>query len=171
MKPQPVSTVVWVDRNDLKPNDYNPNAQAPPEYRLLKLSILEDGWTQPLVVHRSTMTIIDGEHRWKVSEDPLVQAMTDGQVPVVFVEGSLSKRMASTIRHNRARGTHAILPMARIVRELESGGTPAGAIMTSLGMEDEEVKRLLDRAGQPERVGSRRGGWGRSWKPDRNLKS
>ena len=163
----PVSRVEWVDRNDLRRNEYNPNLQAPPEHRLLKVSILEDGWTQPIVVHRETMQIVDGEHRWKVSEDPEVQAMTGGMVPVVFVEGDIDRRMMSTVRHNRARGTHGVLPMAELVRALSDGGVPRTRIMKLMGMEAEEVKRLLDRAGQPERIGGRKAenGFGKSWKP------
>jgi ParB-like chromosome segregation protein Spo0J len=165
----PIDKIVWIDRAEIQPNDYNPNSQAPPEHRLLILSILEDGWTQPIVVHRETMTIVDGEHRWKASENPAIYARTAGRVPVVFVEGSLEQRKASTIRHNRARGVHGILPMARIVQELHEAGLSRAKIQKILGMEDEEVQRLLSRAGSPERVGTKTNGkFTASWKPDRS---
>lgn len=96
---------------------------APPELELLKTSILADGWTQPIVV-LPDMTIVDGFHRWTVSADPRIRAMTGGLVPVVVIEADPLHRMASTVRHNRARGTHAVLRMAEIVRSMRDAGMP-----------------------------------------------
>lgn len=143
---QPVSTVQWIHRDELRANDYNPNHVAPPEKRLLKISILEDGWTQPIVV-RSSMEIVDGFHRWLVSKDKDVYALTDGLVPVVFLDDSKTAedQMMSTIRHNRARGIHAVVSMAEIVAALSESGLPDDEIATRLQMDEEEVSRLLDR--------------------------
>lgn len=151
---QPISSVKWLDRNLLRANDYNPNKVARPEMRLLKLSIMEDGWTQPIVC-RDDYEIVDGFHRWQVSGDPEISALTDGQVPVVFLRASVGaqhQRM-STIRHNRARGTHLVVRMADIVGDLLQSGLSPEEIMRRLQMEDEEVDRLADKRGMPIRAG------------------
>lgn len=163
---QPVSRVQWVPRGKLRANGYNPNRVAPPELDLLKLSITEDGWTQPIVV-LPDHTIIDGFHRWTVSADPAIRAMTGGLVPVVTVDADPVHRMMSTVRHNRARGTHAVLRMAEIVRSMIEAGLDAGEICKRLGMEDEELERLLDRSGMTVRGTAGVNGFGRAWVPGR----
>lgn len=163
---QPVSQVRWVPRGRLRANAYNPNAVAPPELDLLRLSIREDGWTQPIVV-LPDHTIIDGFHRWTVSADPEIRAMTGGLVPVVTVDADPVHRMMSTIRHNRARGTHAVLRMAEIVRGMTEAGLAPGEICRRLGMEDEELERLLDRSGMTVRGAAGVNGFGRAWVPGR----
>lgn len=163
---QPVSRVQWVARAKLKANNYNPNRVAPPELDLLRLSILEDGWTSAIVV-LPDMTIIDGFHRWTVSADPAIRAMTGGLVPVVIVDADPVHRMMSTVRHNRARGTHAVLRMAEIVRSMVESGLDAGEICKRLGMEDEELERLLDRSGMTVRGTAGMNGFGRAWVPGR----
>lgn len=152
---QPVSNVQWVQRELLQANSYNPNHVAPPEKRLLKISILEDGWTQPIVV-RNNMEIVDGYHRWLVSGDKEVAALTDGLVPIVFLDESksLEDQMMSTIRHNRARGIHAVVSMAEIVATLADSGMEDDEIAVRLQMDEEEVSRLLDRGNMLKR-GSR----------------
>lgn len=141
-----MSGVQWVSRETLRANDYNPNHVAPDELELLKVSLLEDGWTQPIVI-RDGGEIVDGFHRWLVSDEPDIAAMTDGLVPVVKLPADLDaaqQRMA-TIRHNRARGVHAIVKMADIVSDMvERLGVPAEDVQHRLGMEREEVQRLLD---------------------------
>ena len=142
---QPVNKVVWVDRNELTANDYNPNRVAPPELKLLKISILSDGWTQPIVA-RTDGEIVDGFHRWTVAEDPEVLAMTDGLVPVVYLSDAVTdehQRM-STIRHNRARGTHHVVKMADIVCKLSDRGMETEQIAELMQMEEEEIKRFKD---------------------------
>lgn len=142
---QPVNSVVWVHRDELKANSYNPNHVAPPEKRLLKISILEDGWTMPIVV-RSDMEIVDGFHRWLVSKDRDVYDLTNGFVPVVKLHESksLADQMMSTIRHNRARGIHHVVKMSEIVEALADDGLTADEIAGRLQMDEEEVSRLLD---------------------------
>jgi len=166
-KRQPLDAVTWIARNSIKPNNYNPNCVPPPELRLLKLSILQDGWTQPIVVHKGSKIIVDGEHRWTIAADPEVAALTDGKVPVVYVEGDVAHRMMSTIRHNRARGEHAVLPMAEIVKALLGGGTSKDDVMFLLQMEAEEVDRLAERAGQPDVVARDKPGFSHGWVPGR----
>lgn len=150
MNDQPISAVEWVSRDELKPNDYNPNRVAPPELELLKISILEDGWTQPIVATPAG-EIVDGFHRWTVSADPEIAALTDGLVPVVRTQprDDSSQRMA-TIRHNRARGTHGVLDMSKIVQSLIEAGISQQEIEARLKMESEEVVRLAMRQGIPK---------------------
>jgi ParB-like chromosome segregation protein Spo0J len=164
-KPQPLDAVAWVPRTSIRPNDYNPNAVSPPELRLLKVSILQDGWTQPIVVHRGSGVIVDGEHRWTVAGDPGVGKLTGGLVPVVYVEGDLEHRMMSTIRHNRARGEHGVRPMAEIVCCLLAGGTSKDDVMFLLQMEEEEVDRLAESAGMPAVVGRAAAAFNAGWVP------
>jgi ParB-like chromosome segregation protein Spo0J len=161
---QPVNSVIWVERRVVKPNGYNPNAVAPLEFDLLKTSILEDGWTQPCVVLRD-MTLVDGYHRWLVSGLPEVGEKTGFKIPVVVIEADNNHRMMSTVRHNRARGTHAILKMADIVRSMVDDGMDGKQIMTRLGMEKDELERLLDRSGMPSRATREVAGFGRAWVP------
>lgn len=161
---QPVSKVVWMPRTALSANDWNPNRQAPPERRLLKTSIMENGWTQPVVTrdHGDRVEIVDGYHRWLTSEDPDVSEMTDGFVPVVVLPPTdeATARLA-TVRHNRARGTHHVLGMAAIVAELIQLELTPAEIRDRLGMDDEEVDRLSDRGDMLRRHGG--GDFGNGW--------
>lgn len=144
----PVSQVAWVQREALSANDWNPNHQAPPEAKLLKISILENGWTQPIVVRRedTKLEIVDGYHRWKTAADPQVAALTGGLVPVVVLtETDDALARMATIRHNRARGTHRVLGMADIVADLLDRGLAPEEVGKRLGMDPEEVDRLADR--------------------------
>lgn len=161
---QPVSNVQWLPREQLHANDYNPNVVAPPERKLLRLSILEDGWTQP-IVRRPDDEIVDGFHRWETSNDPAVWALTDGLVPTVVLRpADEAHQRMSTIRHNRARGTHHVVKMADIVATLVSSGLPPTEVALRLGMEQEEVRRLLDRGRMTER-GASPDGMGEAWRP------
>lgn len=166
---QPLSKVEWVSRDSIEPNDYNPNKQPPPEHRLLKVSILEDGWTQPIVVfddgEGGKPVIVDGEHRWRVSADAEIKKLTGGMVPVVRILGTREHRMMSTIRHNRARGEHHVLPMAEIVRTLLENGITSEDVQLLLQMEDEEVERLAERAGMPTIVTRTNENFGKGWVP------
>jgi ParB-like chromosome segregation protein Spo0J len=163
---QPVNGVTWVHRDELRPNDYNPNMVAPPEMKLLELSILEDGWTQPIVVN-ADMTIVDGFHRWTASGKLNVYKLTGGYVPVVVLEDKdrVSKQM-STIRHNRARGTHTVLKMADIVEEMLNEGKRMDELCNRLQMETEEVVRLANRKGIPKTEIVTEGNWSKAWTPE-----
>lgn len=146
----PVLDVSMVDINKLVANDYNPNAVAPPEMHLLKKSIEEDGYTQPIVVYYDNSAdkfiIVDGFHRFRCAKE----FFDLKQVPVVVINKSLDERMASTIRHNRARGTHSIKGMSSIVMELTSQGWSNIKICEHLGMELDEVIRLKQSTGLKE---------------------
>lgn len=165
MRDAPVTSVHWRHRDGLRPNDYNPNKVAPPELELLTISILEDGWTQPIVV-LPDMTIVDGFHRYTVSGDRRLLERYNGMVPVVVVNVDPVHRKMSTIRHNRARGTHGVLPMADIVRGMVDDGVDKAEIARRLQMEDEEVDRLIDRAGMPTQAARQQPGFGKSWRPE-----
>ena len=161
---QPISKVEWVERGDLSANAWNPNKQAPPEHRLLKVSILENGWTQPIVVREegSRLEIVYGYHRWLVSADQKIAALTGGLVPIVRLPQCPPDlaRMA-TIRHNRARGTHHVLGMADIVADLLAMGLTPEEIGRRLEMDDEEVDRLADRGNMLKRGAA--GEFGKGW--------
>ena len=125
MKAEPVDCVLWVDGDKVHANTYNPNSVAPPEMRLLQLSIQADGYTQPIVAmaeEDGRYEIVDGFHRHRVGREVgSVKKRLKGRLPVAAINASrVSKedRMASTIRHNRARGKHAVDNMADIVLEL-----------------------------------------------------
>lgn len=166
MAGQPVDTIKWVHRDTLHANDYNPNAMARPELELLKLSILEDGWTQPIVA-LSNGTIVDGFHRWTVSGSKEIASITGGMVPVVYIspKNSYSQKI-STIRHNRASGTHAVLKMADIIQDMVKQGVSMEEMCHRMGMEEEEVLRLCSRKGIPRTEIIKNKGWSKSWKPE-----
>ena len=140
----PLSTLQWVDRDRVKPNDYNPNKVSKQNLELLKQSILTNGWTLPIVV-RPDFTIIDGFHRWTVAGEEPLKSMLEGKVPVVIVEHKdKAGNIYGTVTHNRARGTHLLEPMKAIVRELMGEGKSVGEIGKQLGMRPEEIFRLSD---------------------------
>lgn len=140
----PISNVRIVDRNLLKPNDYNPNVVNERNLELLVQSILTNGWTMPIVV-RPDYTIIDGFHRWMVSgREPLLSKL-GGKVPIVIVEHKdEAGNVYGTITHNRARGTHLLGPMRNIIARLLKQGKTIKEISKQLGMSYEEVFRLSD---------------------------
>ncbi len=165
---QPVSQMVWLPRSALSANNWNPNKQARPEFELLATSILENGWTQPIVARLhdggGRYEIVDGYHRWLTSDKPAVTELTGGFVPVVpLPETDEATARMATVRHNRARGTHGVLPMADIVASLaeEFEVTPE-EIGRRLGMDEEEVDRLLDRGNMLKR-GHQGKGFGNGW--------
>lgn len=163
---QPVSQLRWLDRELLLANDYNPNVVAPPERRLLVTSILEDGWTQPIVVRPEgdSFEIVDGFHRWQTSATPAVWDLTDGLVPTVQVPlRDPGHQRMSTIRHNRARGVHHVVRMADIVADLTAEGVTEAELVARLGMEPAEARRLLERGNMTERASTEQ--MGEAWRP------
>ena len=140
----PLSTLQWVDRDMVKPNDYNPNKVSKQNLELLKQSILTNGWTLPIVV-RPDFTIIDGFHRWTVAGEEPLKSMLEGKVPVVIVEHKdKAGNIYGTVTHIRARGTHLLEPMKAIVKELMGEGKSVEEIGKQLGMRPEEIFRLSD---------------------------
>jgi len=144
-KNQPISDVQWIDREELFSNTYNPNKVAPPELKLLKESILNNGWTQPIVI-RESKEIVDGFHRWTVSGHKEIKELTGGLVPVVVLkEIGEDEQIMATIRHNRARGQHGVRPMAVIMQKLKDDHKLDNDKLNKLlGMEDEEIRRLYE---------------------------
>ena len=140
----PLSTLEWVEREQLRANDYNPNKVRKENLKLLTQSILTNGWTLPIVV-RPDYTIIDGFHRWTVSGEEPLRTKLGGKVPVVKVAHTdETEDIYGTITHNRARGTHLLEPMKAIVKRLLNDGKTVQEIGRQLGMRPEEVFRLSD---------------------------
>lgn len=155
-KSEPVDCVQWVPCEAVKANDYNPNSVAPPEMKLLELSITADGYTQPIVAFRAEdgFEVVDGFHRNRVGrESAAVRERVKGYLPLVVInedrEG-INDRMAATIRHNRARGKHRIDAMSEIVVELKRRNWSPKKIGTELGMDPDEVLRLTQISGLAE---------------------
>lgn len=166
-KNEPVDFVRWVDSPDVHANDYNPNSVAPPEMELLRLSIANDGYTQPIVtwVDDDRREVIDGFHRNRVGKEcPDVQARIHGYLPVVTVNDECTdkkNRIASTIRHNRARGKHKVDSMSDIVMELKNRNWTNARICKELGMDEDEVLRLCQITGLEDMF--KDGDFSRAW--------
>ncbi len=156
IRAEPVDFIRWVKADSVESNDYNPNSVAPPEMELLKVSILEDGYTQPIVtfLDGDRREVVDGFHRNRVGKEcPEVAARIKGYLPVVTInEARTDKgdRIASTIRHNRARGKHRVEAMADIVVELKRRNWSNAKISKNLGMDEDEVLRLCQITGMAE---------------------
>lgn len=147
LKAQPIDRVLWVPIDRVHPNDYNPNSVASIEMRLLYTSILHDGYTQPVVtVHdpdSDMYVIVDGFHRYfTCKNNPDILARNQGRLPIVVIDKPINDRMASTVRHNRARGKHSVDGMASMVFKMLENGWDDAAICNELGMEAEELVRL-----------------------------
>lgn len=143
----PVYNVIAVPIEKIKPNDYNPNSVAPPEMKLLYDSIKEDGYTMPIVCYydkeNDKYIIVDGFHRYRVMLDYKdIYDREKGLLPVSIINKPLDHRIASTIRHNRARGSHNVDLMSNIVRELHELGRSDQWISKHLGMDKDEILRL-----------------------------
>ena len=140
----PLSTLTYVDRDSLIPNNYNPNKVTKENLILLKKSILSNGWTSPIII-RPDMTIIDGYHRWLIAGEEPLKSLLGGKVPVVIVvHKDEAEDMYGTITHNRARGVHLLEPMKAVIKTLLDRGKSVKEIGEELGMQTEEVFRLSD---------------------------
>jgi ParB-like chromosome segregation protein Spo0J len=151
----PVYKVRAVPLKKIRANSYNPNAVAPPEMKLLETSIWEDGYTMPIVCYylpvEDIYEIVDGFHRYTVMlKSKRIREREQGVMPVVVIEKDISNRMASTIRHNRARGNHSIDLMTNIVSELTKAGMSDAWIMKHIGMDGDELLRLKQLSGIAE---------------------
>jgi len=143
----PVYNVLCIPIEKIRANSYNPNAVAPPEMNLLEVSIWEDGYTMPVVAYyipdEDIYEIVDGYHRYTVLKtSKRIYDRENGMLPVVVIEKDMSNRMASTIRHNRARGSHSIELMSNIVAELVESGMSDAWILKHIGMDKDELLRL-----------------------------
>lgn len=147
VKSQPIDLVRWVPIEMVCPNDYNPNSVARVEMKLLYTSILHDGYTQPVVTiwddAKQKYVIVDGFHRYYTAKtNPDILARNHGMLPIVVIQADINDRMASTVRHNRARGKHSIAGMSNMVFSMLENGWEDAAICNELGMEPEELVRL-----------------------------
>lgn len=153
---EPVDCVLWVPADQVEANDYNPNTVAPPEMRLLELSIGEDGYTQPIVAwgKNDYYEVVDGFHRNRVGKEcKSVRERVHGYLPITLINHDREDkgdRIAATIRHNRARGKHQVAAMSDIVLELSRRNWSDAKIGRELGMEPDEVLRLKQITGLAE---------------------
>lgn len=152
-KNEPVDFVKWVKSDEVVANDYNPNKVAPPEMELLEISIHNDGYTQPIVTFptKEKIEVIDGFHRSRVGkESKLIKQRVLGYLPIVSIrkeQQDKNDRIASTIRHNRARGKHQIDAMSEIIIELKNRNWKNTRIAKELGMDEDEILRLCQITG------------------------
>ena len=165
----PVYNIIAVPLEKIEPNTYNPNVVAPPEMKLLYDSIKADGYTMPTVCYHDKVKdkyiIVDGFHRYRVMKDYKdIYEREDGKIPVSVINKSLDNRMASTIRHNRARGTHEVDLMSNIVKELHELGRSDAWISKHLGMDKDEILRLKQITGLTSLFSNVE--FGKSWIPD-----
>lgn len=165
----PVYDVISVPIEKIKPNSYNPNSVAPPEMKLLYDSIREDGYTMPIVCYYSkesdVYVIVDGFHRYRVMlENPDIYEREKGMLPVSVIDKPIEHRMASTIRHNRARGSHNVDLMSNIIKELHEIGRSDAWISKHLGMDRDEILRLKQITGLTALFKDVR--FGQAWKPE-----
>lgn len=153
---EPVDCVIWVPAEQVEANDYNPNSVAPPEMKLLEISISEDGYTQPIVAwgKNGYYEVVDGFHRNRVGkESKTVRERIHGYLPITLINHDREDkgdRIAATIRHNRARGKHQIAAMSDIVLDLSRRNWSDAKIGRELGMEPDEVLRLKQITGLAE---------------------
>lgn len=155
---EPVDCIQWVPQELVRANDYNPNSVAPPEMELLRHSIMEDGYTQPIVAWDSEgFEVVDGFHRHRVGKELAdVRDRIHGHLPLAIIKNDRSDRndrIAATIRHNRARGKHKVESMSDIVIELKKRNWSDERISKELGMDADEVLRLCQVAGLVEVFG------------------
>jgi ParB-like chromosome segregation protein Spo0J len=148
----PVYNVIAVPLEKVRANLYNPNIVAPPEMKLLELSIWEDGYTMPCVCYHipeeDAYELVDGYHRYMILKtSKRIYKREKGLLPVAVINKDLSNRIASTIRHNRARGTHNIELMTNIVSELKDAGMSDTWIMDNIGMDKDELLRFKQISG------------------------
>lgn len=164
----PVYQIIAVPVEKVKPNTYNPNTVAPPEMKLLYESIKADGYTMPIVCYydkaTDTYIIVDGFHRYRIiMEHQDIYEREHGLLPVSVIDKPLDQRMASTIRHNRARGNHNVDLMSNIIKELHELGRSDAWISKHLGMERDEILRLKQITGLAALFKDVK--FGKAWRP------
>ena len=144
---QPIDFVRWIPIEKVEPNDYNPNSVASIEMQLLYKSIEHDGYTQPIVTiydpEKGKYIIVDGFHRYyvcKMNSD--IMEKNHRMLPIVVIDKDINERMASTVRHNRARGEHSVDGMGSLVFSMFENGMTDAEICNELGMEPEEILKL-----------------------------
>jgi ParB-like chromosome segregation protein Spo0J len=172
-KAQPVDFVKWVPSSDVTANDYNPNSVAPPEMELLRTSIRADGYTQPIVGNQESdkIVVVDGFHRHRVGKEcEDINALINDFLPVVQIRSEQvdrNHRMASTVRHNRARGKHRVEAMSDMVIELKRRNWSDSKICKELGMDQDEVLRLCQISGLSDIFSGQE--FSKAWEPQGHI--
>lgn len=169
----PVDNVIWVPIEKVCPNDYNPNSVASKEMGLLYKSIEHDGYTQPIVTYydaeKERYIIVDGFHRYFVGKNKdNIREGNKGMVPITVIDKEINDRMASTVRHNRARGSHSIDGMGSVVFDMLKNGWKDAEICNELGMEPEELLKLKHVTGFSKLFKNVE--YNKSWETDRMVK-
>lgn len=164
----PVYNVKRIPIDKIRANEYNPNSVAPPEMRLLYDSIKEDGYTMPIVCYYNEnddmYEIVDGFHRYRTMLDHKdIYDREGGCLPVSVIDKPIDERMASTIRHNRARGSHDVDLMSNIVAELHKIGRSDAWLAKHLGMDADEILRLKQITGLADLY--KDSGFSKAWEP------
>ncbi len=164
----PVYNVIAVPIEKVVANEYNPNVVPPTEMKLLELSIWEDGYTMPCVCYyradEDRYELVDGFHRYMVMKtSSRIYERERGLLPVSVIDKDISERMASTIRHNRARGVHSVELMTEIISELVKAGMSDSWIMKNIGMDRDELLRMKQISGLAELFASKKFGWSEDW--------
>ena len=167
----PVYNIISVPVEKIVANNYNPNIVAPPEMKLLELSIWEDGYTMPCVCYYladcDKYELVDGYHRYMVMMTAKrIYERENGLLPVSVINKDISERMASTIRHNRARGVHSVELMSNIVSELTKAGMSDAWIIRNIGMSKDELIRLKQITGLAELFASNEFSQSEDWIED-----
>ncbi len=167
----PVYNVIAVPIEKVVANDYNPNVVPPTEMKLLELSIWEDGYTMPCVCYyradEDKYEIVDGFHRYLVMKTSArIYERECGLLPVSVIDKDISERMASTIRHNRARGVHSVELMTEIISELVKAGMSDSWIMKNIGMDKDELLRMKQISGLAELFASKKFSGSEDWMDD-----
>lgn len=169
---QPIDNVRWVPIEKVQANDYNPNSVAKNEMRLLYVSISHDGYTQPVVTiydeEIDKYVIVDGFHRYttmRTNKD--LYDLNGGLLPVVVLKKDINDRMASTVRHNRARGKHSVAGMGKIVFDLLQNGASDEEICAEIGLEAEELVRLKHITGFSKLFKDTE--YGQAWETDKQI--
>lgn len=173
LKQMPIDHVRWVPIDQVQANDYNPNSVARNEMRLLYVSISHDGYTQPVVTfwdeEIGKYIIVDGFHRYTIMRtNKDVYDSTGGLLPIVVIDKDINDRMASTVRHNRARGKHSVAGMGQIVFNMLTNGATDEEICAEVGMEAEELARLKYVTGFAKLFENAE--YGQAWETDRQIK-
>jgi hypothetical protein len=170
---QPIDNVRWIPVEMVQANDYNPNSVAKNEMRLLYTSISHDGYTQPVVtIYDESIkkyVIVDGFHRYTIMRtNKDIYDANNGLLPIVVLKKDINDRMASTVRHNRARGKHSVAGMGQIVFNMLQNGMGDDEICKEIGLEAEELVRLKHVTGFSKLFADTE--YSRSWETDRQVK-
>jgi len=111
--------------------------------------------------------IVDGFHRYLVMKtSERIYNREHGMLPVAVIDKELSERMASTIRHNRARGAHSVELMSNIVSELVQSGMSDAWIMQHIWLSKDELLRMKQISGIADLFADKEFGGSDDWQEE-----